>query len=165
IAHADLADPERRHGDPLDQPYFDLYWTEPGREPLWILADGARAGFVLLNLHSPSGLGVDRAIAEFCIVPERRREGLGRAAALAALARTAGIWELQVYRANPTAIDFWRKVIAAADPKAWDEIPLAERIVHRFVLAPGNKAERAELGSRAAGPRRGRHDPLALLKG
>jgi len=140
IAHADLADPERRHGDPLQQPHFDLYWNEPGREPLWIVADGARAGFVLLNLHSPSGLGVDRSIAEFCVLPERRREGVGRAAALDALARTAGTWELQVYRANVAAMAFWPKVIAAARPRAWDEIALADRVVHRFVLDPREQA-------------------------
>ena len=67
IEHADLVDPARVHGDPTDQPYFDLYWTEPERIPLWILADGVRAGFVLLNAWSPSGLGVDRAIAEFYV--------------------------------------------------------------------------------------------------
>lgn len=134
MAHADQVDPKRRHGDPLAQPYFDLYWSEPGRRPLWILADGERAGFVLLNRHSPSGRGVDQTIAEFCIVPERRRCGIGRAAAFAALATAPGIWELQVYRSNAEGMAFWPRAIAEAAPGEWEQIDLGDRVVHRLRL-------------------------------
>ena len=132
IAHANQVDPERRYGDPLAQPYFDLYWSEAGRRPLWILADGARAGFVLVNRHSPSGQGVDQAIAEFYVIPERRRGGVGRAAALAAFASAQGVWELQVHRANPEGMAFWPKVIAEAAVRDWEQIDLGDRVVHRF---------------------------------
>jgi len=51
-----LSDRPRRPGRPAArprrsqrQPYFELYWTEVGRLPLWILVDGVRAGFVLLK--------------------------------------------------------------------------------------------------------------------
>ena len=86
IEHADQVDPDRAHGDPTDQPYFDLYWVEPERAPFWILADGRRAGFVLLNTYSPSGRGTERSISEFCVLPEFRRGGVRATAAELALA-------------------------------------------------------------------------------
>jgi len=134
IAHADLVDPARVHGDPTEQPHFDLYWTEPGRIPLWIVADGARAGFLLLNDWSPSGLEVDRAISEFCVAPAFRRTGVGAAAALAAFASQAGCWELQVYRANPAGMAFWARVLAAAPTTDRHEITDEDRIIHRFLM-------------------------------
>jgi predicted acetyltransferase len=143
IAHADLADPGRIHGDPLDQPYFDLYWAEPERAPFWIVSDGERAGFALLNAWSPSGRGVDRAIAEFCVIPQRRRDGIGRAAALCAFATAPGVWELQVYRANPAGMAFWPRAIEAAAPSEWEEIAGEDRVIHRFVLPRDEFRERA----------------------
>lgn len=132
IEHADLVDPGRLHGDPTDQPYFDLYWVEPEREPFWILADCERAGFVLLNAYSPSGLGTARAISEFGILPAFRRSGIGKAAALLALATHAGQWELQVYRANPKGFAFWPQALAAAGVTDWEKIETEARMIHRF---------------------------------
>lgn len=132
IAHADLVDPAREHGDPTDQPHFDAYWSETGRRPFWILADGARVGFVLINRYSPSGLGCDAAVAEFCILPPFRRAGLGLAAAGAAFALVHGQWELQVHRANPAAMTFWPRAIAATSLGEATEIDLGERVIHRF---------------------------------
>ncbi len=134
IAHADLADPERRYGDPTVFEYFDLYWIEPERTPYWVIADGQPAGFVLINTWSPSGLGTDRAIAEFYIRPELRRRGLGLAAALAAFATHAGVWELQVYRANPEGMGFWPRAIAAAGARDWEAMEREDRVVHRFLV-------------------------------
>jgi predicted acetyltransferase len=132
IAHADLADPERRYGDPTAYEYFDLYWVEPDRSPYWVIADGQPSGFVMVNAWSPSGLGTERAIAEFYVRPELRRRGLGRAAALAAFATHAGLWELQVYRANPLGMAFWPRAIAAAGARDWETIEHEDRVIHRF---------------------------------
>jgi predicted acetyltransferase len=134
IAHADAVDPQRLHGDPTDYPRLDLYWTEPERRPLWILADGARAGFALVNAWSPSGLGTDHAIAEFCVVPGRRRAGVGRAAAQQVFRSAPGWWELQVFRATPPAMAFWPGVIAATSPATWEQIDCKDRVIHRFRL-------------------------------
>lgn len=136
IAHADLVDPSRLYGDPTDYPHFDLYWTEPERSAWWIVADGRRAGFVLLNAYAPSGQAVDRAISEFCIVPAFRRSGIGTAAALAALATRAGQWELQVYRANLDGMAFWPRVLAAAPITDQQQIDGDDRVVHRFIVPP-----------------------------
>jgi|GEM_PF-1092410 predicted acetyltransferase len=132
VAHADLADPQRRHGDPRDEPYFDLYWVDPQREPLWILAEGIRAGFVLLNTWSPSGLGADHAIGEFNVEPMWRRQGIGSAAVRAALAGRAGLWELQVYRATPDAMHFWPSALRRAGVYDHAVIERPDRVIHRF---------------------------------
>lgn len=132
IAHADLVDPERRFGDPTVDEFFDLYWIEPERTPYWVIADGQPKGFVLVNAWSPSGQGTERAIAEFYIRPELRRRGLGRAAALAAFATHPGLWELQVYRANPLGMAFWPRAIEAAGARDWQRLEHEDRVIHRF---------------------------------
>ena len=132
IELAAMVDPRRLQGDPAAYGYFDAYWQEAARRPFWILDDGARAGFLLINTHSPSGLGCDHAIAEFCIAPDRRRAGLGMAAAKAAFGLAAGWWELQVYRANPAGLAFWPRAIAQAKPGDWEILEQADRVIHRF---------------------------------
>jgi len=131
-AQADLADPERRRLDPATYPYFDLYWTETDRLPFWIIADRERAGFVLVNSWSPSGLGVDCAIAEFYVKPTFRRTGVGRRAALMALGLKQGWWELQVYRANPDGMAFWPRVLDDAQVAERQELPREDCVIHRF---------------------------------
>jgi predicted acetyltransferase len=132
IAHADLADPERRYGDPTVYEFFDAYWTEPNRWPYWVMVGGERAGFVLVNQWSPSGRGTQRSIAEFSIDPALRRGGIGVAAALAAFSTYSGLWELQVYRANAAGMGFWPLAITAAGASDWEMIDLDDRVVHRF---------------------------------
>lgn len=140
-AHAEQVDPQRAGGDPTDYPYFDLYWREPARRPFWIVADGERAGFVMINAWSPTGRGTDNAVAEFYVAPEKRRQGIGLAAAVAALRSAPGWWELQVYRANPAGMSFWRRAIAAAGPSTWERIPLEDRVLHRFRREPAPAQE------------------------
>ncbi|HEX3916781.1 MAG TPA: GNAT family N-acetyltransferase [Caulobacteraceae bacterium] len=135
IEHADKVDPRREHGDPLQSDYFDAYWTEPERRPYWIVAAGERAGFVLVNAWSPSGRGTQHSIGEFCVTPAARRRGLGREAARLALASAPGLWELQVYRANPEGMAFWPRAIAAAGGADWEIIESDDRVIHRFTTA------------------------------
>lgn len=85
IEHADLVDPRRVHGDPRSYDYFDPYWVDPDRHPYWIMADGERVGFCLVNAHPPSGQTVDHAVAEFSVLAAHRCGGLGRAAVRAVL--------------------------------------------------------------------------------
>jgi ribosomal protein S18 acetylase RimI-like enzyme len=87
-------------------PYFDAYWTEPERLPFLITTDDAFAGFCLVR-------GVKGAwqIAEFSVLPELRRSGIGREATeeLAARARAAGASHLEakVHPDNREALPFW----------------------------------------------------------
>ncbi|WP_374574162.1 GNAT family N-acetyltransferase [Phenylobacterium sp.] len=132
IAYADLTEPARAKGSPCDDPWFDAYWIEPERIPLWILADGERAGFALVNRVSPSGLGCDRAVAEFCVLPEHRRAGVGLAAARALFGRYEGVWELKVHRANAPGLAFWEKAIGAEAPAYHDVLERPDEVIHRF---------------------------------
>jgi ribosomal protein S18 acetylase RimI-like enzyme len=86
--------------------YFDAYWVEPERLPFLIDADGSIAGFCLIRV-----LGDCWHIAEFSVLPEQRRHGVGRAAVekLAESARAAGANELEakVHPDNRDALAFW----------------------------------------------------------
>jgi predicted acetyltransferase len=95
-------------------PALQAYWSQPGGEALLIRADGNLAGFVLIDRHSHSGEPVDFNMGEFFVARHYRREGVGRAAALAALRERPGQWELAVARRNEAAQAFWRGVAAAA---------------------------------------------------
>lgn len=132
VEHADQVDPGRIHGDPTEYEFLDLYWQEPERRPFWIMDDGERAGFALVNRHAPSGQAVDHAVAEFYIRPEHRRGGLGVAALRALLRRFPGQWELQVFRANAGGFDFWPRAIAAAGVADWHVLDQVDRVIHRF---------------------------------
>lgn len=87
--------------------WFDHYWRDKNRWPLWALADGARAGFALLRREETGEMD----IAEFYIRPRFRRGGIGLAFARALLARQPGPWLISEYQANTAAIAFWHKVI------------------------------------------------------
>jgi predicted acetyltransferase len=130
--HTRRVEPERTDYDASAYPYFDSYWGESESRAYWIMRGGERAGFVLVNSYSPSGLGTDRSIAEFCILPAWRRRGVGLAAAQAVLEAHPGQWELQVYRGNPDGMPFWPEAIAAASPRDHSIIEHDDRLIHRF---------------------------------
>ena len=135
VEHADQVDPKRLHGDPTAYDFLDLYWVEPARRPYWIVAEGVRAGFCLVNAYAVSGRPIDHAMAEFSIAPEHRRAGLGLVALRAVLARHPGQWELQVYRANTLGFGFWSRALAAAKVADWEQIVQDDRVIHRFRTA------------------------------
>lgn len=87
-------------------PHFEAYWSEPERLPMLLETDGEVAGFCLIRVR-----GGDWSIAEFSVVPEKRRGGIGRSAveALAERARAAGAQHLEakVYPEKREALAFW----------------------------------------------------------
>ena len=119
-------------------PWLETYWNDPSRAAYLIRADGQLAGFVLINAHSHSGLPSDNDIAEFFVARHYRREGVGRAAALAAIQARPGQWELAVARKNTGAQAFWRGIALAAAPQI-DELDLDDDrwngLILRFVVA------------------------------
>lgn len=89
-------------------PYLDAYWQEPERLPLLIEADGDLVGFCLIRI-----CGDTWSVAEFSVVPPRRRSGIGRAAveALAMRARSAGGTDLEAkVQAGQPGMRFWQAV-------------------------------------------------------
>ncbi len=113
-------------------PWFDGYWTEPDRHPYWITAGDEVAGFVLVNGWAESGLPLDQAIGEFCILPDHRRHGLGLKAVVALMALHTGQWELKVHHANLPGMAFWPRALAAAGAKNPSQIEGSDSLILRF---------------------------------
>jgi predicted acetyltransferase len=119
-------------------PPLPSYWTDADRSAFLIRVEGAVAGFVLLDEHSHAGEPVDFNMGEFFVARHYRREGVGRAAALAAIGARPGQWELAVARRNIPAQAFWRRVAAEAasggiderdqDDAAWNGLILRFRV-------------------------------------
>jgi predicted acetyltransferase len=97
--------------DGRTEPYssLDAYWEDPERLPLMIEADGEVIGFCLIRVRADCW-----SIAEFAVVPEQRRAGVGCAAvdAVARRARAAGAAQLEakVHLDNRRALPFWLAV-------------------------------------------------------
>ncbi|MBE7517801.1 MAG: GNAT family N-acetyltransferase [Thermoflexaceae bacterium] len=86
--------------------YLPLYWSEPGRWPFLVRADGNIAGFALVR-HADGRY----QMAEFFVLRRYRRRGVGEEAARQVFARFPGPWLVEELAANTTAIKFWRSVI------------------------------------------------------
>ena len=96
-------------GETGPYPYFDAYWSEPERLPFVIEDGGEVAGLCLVRVRDGGW-----SIAEFYVVPGRRRGGVGRAAveAIVTLASGAGAGHLEakVHPENQQALPFWLSV-------------------------------------------------------
>jgi len=107
-------------------PFFDAYWTEPDRLPFLVELDGDAIGLILIRVMSDGW-----SIAEFAVVPARRRLGVGRAAveALAERAREAEApyLEAKVNPNNLEALPFWLAV-------GFHEVPSPDVTVTRRYL-------------------------------
>ena len=102
--------------------YLDHYWTEPGRHPFLIRADGRLAGFALVRSGAPHDM------AEFFVLRKYRRHGVGLLAARALFAMFPGEWQVREMTANAGAIAFWRRAI----PVPFDEEIVEMGPVQRF---------------------------------
>ncbi len=83
--------------------------------PLLIVQGSKPVGFAMVG-RGPQVAGrpaVDYRMAEFFIARAQRRLGVGRTAVELILNRFAGRWEITEYLRNPTAVSFWRRVVAA----------------------------------------------------
>ena len=87
-------------------PYFDAYWSEPERLPFVIEKNDRVVGFCLIRVLDGAW-----SIAEFSVMPDERRNGVGRAAveAVAERAREQGVayLEAKVHPDNREALPFW----------------------------------------------------------
>jgi predicted acetyltransferase len=81
--------------------------------------EDAPVGFAVV-----SGLeGDERSVAGFWVTPAARRDGVGRALAMAVLGRHEGPWVIGFQQDNRAAGVFWRSVADAAfGPGHWREI-------------------------------------------
>lgn len=87
-----------------------------GREFIWLLKDGQRAGMAIVRYlpDFPDDLRMVATISEFYVLPEFRRQGAGRAAVEAILAdhRERGTYEVEagILRDNVIARAFWAEM-------------------------------------------------------
>ena len=102
-------DDDGRFGYPLAP-----YWSEAGRFPFLIRANGHLAGFALISVGSQlTGDPKVFDVAEFFVVRGVRRHGVGQAAALRVFASFAGTWEVRVIEENAGALVFWERAVSA----------------------------------------------------
>jgi predicted acetyltransferase len=99
--------------------YFDHYWTDPDRHPLFIRVDSRLAGFALVAAGEPHDM------AEFFVMRKYRRAGVGTEAARAIFERFPGPWQVRQEDANVDAISFWRSAIPVPfDESRWEKGPV-----------------------------------------
>ena len=105
-------------GDDLDEDgrygyrYLDAYWTEAGRFPYLIRADGKIAGFALVCPYCHYRQEADaRSIGEFFIMLKYRGQGAGASAAAQVFDLHPGLWEVTFWNNNRPARAFWTKII------------------------------------------------------
>ncbi|MEM0993661.1 MAG: GNAT family N-acetyltransferase [Bacteroidota bacterium] len=117
----------------VDYPYFELYWQEEGRIPLFIKLNGQNIGFTLLNQHfiHPT-FQAARAIAEFYIDPSFRQKGLGAFVAQQIFAQFAEKWEVKTAIGNKSAQAFWRNTIGHYSNHRFSEIVIEEDVIFTF---------------------------------
>ncbi len=98
----------------FDYPGLPLYWSESTHHPFLINVDGKLAGFAFVI--QGSRFSADQGVwdmAEFFVLDEYRRRGIGTRAAHKVLWRFSGRWEVRVMEANASAIQFWQHAVSA----------------------------------------------------
>lgn len=100
-----------------------LYWSESARHPFLIWVDGKLAGFVLIKKGSEvSDAAQVWDMAEFFVLRECRRGGLGTQVARELWSRFPGAWEVRVMQLNVSAQHFWSRAISEFTGKAIDPV-------------------------------------------
>ena len=95
-------------------PGLASYWAEPERRFAFLIEDGGQtAGFVLATRGSPAVPDPDvYDVAEFFVLRQHRRTGVGRRAAALLWERLPGRWVVRVTAANSGALDFWSRAVS-----------------------------------------------------
>ena len=119
---------------PTREGEFLIGWfADPSAYPFVIVNNGQRVGFALVArppvFPRPT---VDYRMAEFFIIEEARRRGVGASAAALLFNRFAGDWEVLEDQQNRTALAFWRRVIARETSGRFAETRNAGEVRHRF---------------------------------
>lgn len=113
------------------------WFNDTSARPFVILADGQRAGFALVA-RPPEfpRRTADYRMAEFYVVFEARRRGVGAGAAALLFTRFSGRWEVVEDEYNRAAIAFWRRVIGRHCDGGYLETREGGEVSHRFTTAP-----------------------------
>lgn len=88
---------------------FPVFWKKQGVNPYFIIADGERAGFLLL-LEPPFTKKVDYVINDFFVYNRFRGKGVAGKAAQNLFENKRGSYFVAQLNRNERAAAFWRKV-------------------------------------------------------
>ena len=109
------------------------WFHDPTAHPFVILQGGRRVGFALVArpgaFPRPTA---DYRMAEFFVVDEARRRGIGASAVALLFSRFAGDWEVVEDEFNRKALAFWRRVIGLETGGKYSESRVAGEVCHRF---------------------------------
>jgi len=96
-------------------PRLPSYWSEPEKRFAYLIEqDGLVAGFILVTRGSPVSSDPDvHDIAEFFVLRRHRGSGVGQRAAFLLWNARPGKWTVRAAEANPDAVAFWSRVVAA----------------------------------------------------
>jgi predicted acetyltransferase len=88
------------------------WFADDSSHPLLLLKNEQPIGFALVSRPPRNQRGaVDFRMAEFFILPNARRLGVGRDAAQLIFSRFSGSWEITEFLYNKPAVAFWRAVV------------------------------------------------------
>ncbi|WP_157071678.1 GNAT family N-acetyltransferase [Steroidobacter denitrificans] len=123
------------HGERQDES-MARWFADDSSHPLVILKDGRRVGFALIGRplrHQRDQ--VDFRMAEFFVVLEARRLGIGREAASLIFNRFAGTWEIVEFIYNKPALEFWRSILDEYTGGRYHESSTYSEVRQRFESA------------------------------
>lgn len=101
-------------------PWFDAYFIEEERQAYFVQQYGTNKllGFSMVRRHEDGR----HSIAEFLVIPQYRRQGIGTKAAKACFALHQGLWEVKPAYGSESARQFWQKTIAqVTDRPVWKD--------------------------------------------
>ncbi len=106
----------------FDYPYLDHYWTEAERHPFLVQVEGKLAGFVLVRRLETEGDEPLWQMAEFFILRNYRRQGIGQEVAYRVFGCFEGRWEVNQEEGNLPAQQFWQQVIEDYQRKNYEAV-------------------------------------------
>ncbi|HET7204272.1 MAG TPA: GNAT family N-acetyltransferase [Steroidobacteraceae bacterium] len=119
--------------DDRENEFLAGWFADPSAHPFVILSGSQRVGFALV---APPPVfprtDVQYRMAEFFIVGDARRRGVGASAAWLLFNRFAGHWEVLEDEHNVPALQFWRRVITRQTSGRYSETRGAGEVRHRF---------------------------------
>ena len=98
-------DPKNEKGEYV-YPYLDSYWVEDNRYPYLLYCYGELAGFALVRKEVNY-----YEIAEFYVLSEFRRKGLGMACATNIFRKHPGNWGIGFNKHNQASRKLWKKLV------------------------------------------------------
>jgi predicted acetyltransferase len=112
------------------------------RFPFLIRCDGRVAGFILARRGSPVAEDPNVLdVAEYFVLRRFRGRGVGRSAAKLLWDKLRGAWTVRAAAINPSAVTFWRSVVAAYTHNTGTEVERRDGTKTWVVFSFENGAE------------------------